>query len=304
VVIAIIAILIAMLLPAIQKAREAANRARCQNNLKQLALAVHNYESGMRELPPAGVGYGWCGTGNGDTAILNMSGWVLLLPYIEQDATASKLNKKSTFSNYTAQSPAGALVGDATTNGNGAIANSTPIPTLMCPSDGGKKQCTSGPAYTPGSGLNGYRTSYDFVTYAYGEYSNCQTWRNASLTSKYMFGQDSNLKITEIKDGTSNTLMLAETTFDVLNGHGTAWAYRGWVMTGIDPGNGINDWSYNGSAGTAGIVGSWGRAGSAHANGCHFAMGDGSVKFLKETLSTTILTQAALIADLNTPLLD
>src|SRR4051812_43383806 len=132
VVIAIIAILIGLLLPAIQKAREAANRARCQNNLKQLALAVHNYESAMRELPPAGKGYGWCAGGNGDTAILNMNGLVLLLPYIEQDATTSKLNKKSAFSNYTNQSPVGTVAGDASANGNGAIANSTPIPAFMC----------------------------------------------------------------------------------------------------------------------------------------------------------------------------
>src|SRR5437899_5473117 len=85
VVIAIIAVLIALLLPAVQAAREAARRAQCVNNLKQLGLAMHNYESAVLSIPNGHYGVGW-----NDWSCL-----VMLLPYIEQGPLFNTINFNS-----------------------------------------------------------------------------------------------------------------------------------------------------------------------------------------------------------------
>src|SRR5437660_5409502 len=90
VVIAIIAILIGLLLPAVQKVREAAARLQCQNNLKQLGLAIHNYHDSNKRLPPASTRIP-----DPNYWMHGPTWWVYTLPYVEQD----NVYKKTTFAN-------------------------------------------------------------------------------------------------------------------------------------------------------------------------------------------------------------
>jgi prepilin-type N-terminal cleavage/methylation domain-containing protein len=93
VVIAIIGVLIALLLPAVQAAREAARRSQCTNHMKQMGLALHNYHSSFNCFPPGGINYGWASNAStepADKLVLNFNGLVCLLPYVEQQALYDK----------------------------------------------------------------------------------------------------------------------------------------------------------------------------------------------------------------------
>jgi prepilin-type N-terminal cleavage/methylation domain-containing protein/prepilin-type processing-associated H-X9-DG protein len=344
VVIAIIAILIGLLLPAVQKVREAAARMKCANNIKQLALGCHNYQSAHGHLPPAGVGYGMCvsaATGGGDTKVLNMNGWILILPYIEQEPLFKQMNLDLPFcdviwnnapsatvrnlrGNYSGPPWMGNTGGPSTApTVNMQLAN-TFLSIFACPSDPGPRNSTAQGhpnRYGAGTGLTGQRTNYDFITVTASDFGTCNWWKNNStLQNRYYFGESSKTKIEDAKDGSSNSFMLGETLVEPrCNGWGEVWAYRGWVQTGLDPGGrtgssetpqkGINNWtliaSWNptlcNSTGTnpgrPGRLGDWGRVGSMHTGGCQFAMGDGSVRFVKESVPATTLLQIARISD-------
>lgn len=219
VVIAIIGILIALLLPAVQAAREAARRSQCTNNLKQLALACHNYADTNKVFPPrqTGTGIYWGTSPPANTQ--RMSGWVSLLPFYEQQALYDQISAPLTVG--ATSYPAWGL----------SPASHTPayplwlvqINALLCPSDGA---IANKPANA--QGYNNYR-------FCVGDNIN-RTWARDRPDNRGIFGKDSKVSFGSITDGTSNTIMLSERLFgnDVTRiEQGIATAGTGWQTTGV-----------------------------------------------------------------------
>src|SRR5689334_2256898 len=139
VVIAIIAVLVAILLPAVQQAREAARKAQCQNNLKQIGIALHSYHETYFLFPYGLSVHGRCGAGY---SVTNHTGWICLLPYIDQGNLFNKFDPTQATGNWNAAG--GTLAGGgATATGNG-ILSSTRLANLLCPSDAGQQMLPNG----------------------------------------------------------------------------------------------------------------------------------------------------------------
>jgi prepilin-type N-terminal cleavage/methylation domain-containing protein/prepilin-type processing-associated H-X9-DG protein len=231
VVIAIIAILIGLLLPAVQKVREAAARASCENNLKQLGLACHKYESTNTYLPP--------GLGPEGTSML-----FVILPYVEQANVVNLFNPN--FSVWSTQN---------------APVMAQDLSLLKCPSDASTDVFKN---FGVTFGRNNYYASIGNTAYQYQTISGTTEAQTSQLG---IFNVPSNsstqasVKITDITDGTSNTAMLSETT----RWNGTplvhccsdpSWYQKGLIYL-IEPavfGDGItvnatvcNDWNNNSS---------------------------------------------------------
>ncbi|MGQ0636911.1 MAG: DUF1559 family PulG-like putative transporter [Planctomycetaceae bacterium] len=199
VVIAIIATLIALLLPAVQQAREAARRTQCKNNLKQLGLALHNYVDSHLRLPPGAVA---------GAAINNHSGYILaMFPFFDQAAM---------FNNFVPTGGYPAVIFQAANPGNRTAAE-TPVASLFCPSDGRGGQLTTLYTDLPGVGsLFNKLTKSNYLGF-FG-----LNWGDMGL-NRGAFGPNSGKQFRDIADGLSNTMAMGE----YLTGIGTANDGRG-----------------------------------------------------------------------------
>lgn len=306
VVIAIIGILVALLLPAVQAAREAARRMSCSNNLKQLSLSLHNYHDANKEFPPQGTNRGWAGNADADnferpTALVhNHSGWVSLLPYFEQQALYDRYDMRQAAGSYL-RNTARTLAGGAVPDVNAEVASQL-LQVFVCPSDRGpqpRRIASTDATYgiRNGSGYEGVKTNYDFS--AYRTTTGFNWWRrNTNPLNSYLFGENSDSDMGTMVDGTSNTFAVVETLTAVQDGRCPAWGYRGWVSTGVDlrP-YGINNfdrnllgaWYTGDRTPIRGLLFTWGLGGSLHPGGCQVALGDGSVRFVSQTTALNVL---------------
>lgn len=187
VVIAIIAILIALLLPAVQAAREAARRTSCKNNLKQIALAMHTYESTYGAFPPGG------------TLDVDFSVQARLLPYIEQANLQNLLDfsQVAFTGNWAGKTPNSLFVN----------AFSQSVPVFLCPSDPAPSQTTvvlSGSSFTYG-GIS-YLLSFGSGTGTNNDFR----WRTDGVVYQY-----SRVRFSDFIDGTSNSVVMSETVRSV-----------------------------------------------------------------------------------------
>lgn len=270
VVIAIIAILIGLLLPAVQQVRAAAARTQCANQLKQFGLAVHNYASGNNSTPPGCMTYssapspgggvfGWC------------TFWFNMLPYIEQQPLYNQSNNGQCW------------------GGNNTFQNKV-LKLYVCPSDptmASTLQCTTGAG---GWGATSYAPNW-------AVFANKNTWstQNGQSTAT------PNYNIGNIPDGTSNTVGIVErvANFQSNGSWGNAWAYP----------TGANNWGWDTQGSIYGPWG-WYlpqisvTTAQAHPyypsaghSTCQLTMMDGSVKAVGSSITAATWTSACEPAD-------
>lgn len=214
VVIAIIGILVGLLLPAVQAAREAARRMSCGNNMKQLALSFHNYESTHKKVPRTASHMAWSRT-LGGVANSNWHGYsahTMILPYIEQTAIFN--NFQFIDSHYSTVAIAPVTIAPLTN------ARRT-IPAFVCPSDLPYPSAVE-------LGWNNYGVS-EGSNSAYGNWNTVPTFTAADQNG--FFKRDRETAFGEVTDGLSNTIMIAEFN------KGDANASQFSVVSGDFPGN-------------------------------------------------------------------
>lgn len=289
VVIAIIGVMVGLLLPAVQAAREAARRMQCSNNLKQLGLALHNYHDTMQIFPPGVVRQTNPANATGDDGnetFPNNPEWVwsaMILPQIEQGNLFESLGigRGRTMT---------AVFADTTSVPTGLQLLQTPLPAFECPSDPGpalndnrKFAQVTGPQPMPSGGYSLSKSNYP--------------GNGGNEGDTGFFGKNSRTGMRDIVDGLSNTLMVGERASLLLNQtaqpYAAVWAGRGGnseaqnVKTSAY--RGYTAYKINSGVSDTGVTWPDEGFGSLHPGGAQFVLGDGSVRFISETINWTPL---------------
>ena len=319
VVIAIIGVLVGLLLPAVQQAREAARRSMCSNNLKQIGLGLHNYHDARRAFPRA-----YKVELNVTPIVDNVGYWswaALIAPYMELQTTYDTLGVSTT-------DPTPALAANQ-------AAFLAPVPAFRCPSDVGPALHNTGLdpgwaiAANPSGGSNTGLPVSNYVGSNNSGYVRVHTPSDpadANTGALGVFFRDRAIKIKDILDGTSKTLLAGERSY-TLGEHrmaaGTMWAVRdtggnGPASNTSPPGNqgwnqGLMTITFSIWHGINPVLTTSNQAnpvrqspGSLHPGGAQFLMADGSTEFIQETIdcatkpnSTTVNSALEALVGIN-----
>jgi prepilin-type N-terminal cleavage/methylation domain-containing protein len=300
VVIAIIGVLVSLLLPAVQQAREAARRTECKNKLKQLGLALHNYQSTFSVFPPGTVNpLGDDVNGRNGSGSAGIGGpWIcFLLPYVDQTGLYNN------FSKIVSERPE---VVDWFGNGTYAatpIGNSH-LPLMDCPTHPRNDELMSN-----GTAMEDLARGNFAACYGRGGYSLSNTVQPAVGG---IFGNNSRVSIADITDGSSQTLMISELRYRTPSSTGPStadirgtWGYGSMganifsTQTGPNSAVGDSIWGCRSmpsemmpcvstANGTTAMATSFAAARSYHTGGVQGCLGDGSVRFFSENIDISI----------------
>ena len=297
VVIAIIGVLVALLLPAVQAAREAARRSQCQNQLKQLALGLHLHHDSHGFFPSGGWGWFWVGDPDMGTGVNQPGPWTFsALPYIEQQPLHDL----------------GAGLGIVEKRAALKKMAETPLPAFVCPS---RRQAQAYPCnvwsypyvarnagfpietggkndYAANSG-DSYEVQVDIGPYSVAQGMDPSYWGDTDDMFTGIIFRRSEISFQHVTDGSNHTILLGEKYINPLD-----------YDTGKDPGDNWHlfagfdgDHQRAGFPGgvplrdQAGVVVELGRWGSAHPGGSHFAYCDGSVGSISYDVDVDLISQ-------------
>ncbi|QDT66515.1 DUF1559 domain-containing protein [Calycomorphotria hydatis] len=293
VVIAVVSTLIAILLPAIQQAREAARRSECKNNLKQLGLALHNYHDNFGRFPPGHANdtwQRWQGSGN-------HGGWLSrLLPFIDEVNLYNSLHPHNV---------------DLSVTPDGRPAYEIVLPQLICPSDNHNGVWTGSQSY-PADQLRAISNYSASMGSQHNTPIGCATHLNYFGTGPDSRNDDPtqsldrlsgvighvavSAAIRDITDGTSNTIVFGEVRPACSNHVRRGWLAANSLYTGT--GVAINFNTCEGEQGSGlgchAHAGQWATSQgfkSIHSGGCQFTLCDGSVRFISENINMVTYQQ-------------